>query len=75
MRIGNPLAPHQSDRQRETDGRALGVDRVFDVDVLDWWCRLTAPWALSWKREVLFLVGLTVGAFALGVVVGIRLLR
>ena len=47
---------------------------MFYVDVPDWWCRLTAPFALSWKREALFIACVTAMAFCLGVVVGARVL-
>ena len=56
------------------DARTFGVDTVLYVDLPAWWCRLTAPVALSWKREAAVLGVLPVAGFVLGVVVGMRVL-
>jgi hypothetical protein len=74
MRLGNPSSSRGSDRDPDADARTRGVDRVFYVDMPGWWCSLTAPFALSWKREALFIVCVMAVAFGLGVVVGARVL-
>lgn len=65
--------PRPDDHDPEGDARRLGVDKVYYADLPDWWCRLTAPFALSWRREAAVLLALPLAGFALGVLVGVRL--
>lgn len=49
----------------------LGVQRVYMVDMPEWWLRLTAPVSKSWRRELALFVSL----LAIGLVAGFALGR
>ena len=70
-----PFSTHQkpADAERSEDAQLLGVETVLYVDLPLWWCRLTAPVALSWKRQAALLVGLPFGGFMLGFVFAMRI--
>lgn len=69
----NPTRPLCHARTTADDATALGVDVVVYADLPDWWLRLTAPVALSWKREVAALLLLELAGFAAGLLVGVQL--
>jgi hypothetical protein len=58
----------------EADAHWFGVDAIYSVDLPTWWCRLTSPVALSWKRQASVLVALALAGFILGGIVGARVL-
>ena len=62
--VANPR--HRSDEERARLADEFGVDEVYVADLPVWWLRLTAPLAISWRRELAFW-GLLLGV---GVLVG-----
>ena len=58
----------------ELDALRFGVDSTYAVDLPAWWCRLTSPVALSWRRQASVLVALALAAFILGAIFGARVL-
>jgi hypothetical protein len=58
----------------EADALWFGVDAIYSVDLPAWWCRLTSPVALSWRRQASVLVALALAGFILGAIVGARVL-
>jgi hypothetical protein len=47
--------------------------RILMADFPEWWLRLTAPVAISWRREAGVLLAVLGLGFALGLIVGVRL--
>ena len=70
----DPAPDGPSNVDAEVDAFRFGVARAYYADLPAWWCRLTSPVALSWKRQASVLVALLLAGFILGAVVGVRVL-
>jgi hypothetical protein len=70
----DPAPDGPSNDDAEVDALRFGVDSTYYVDLPAWWCRLTSPVALSWKRQASVLVALLLAGFILGGIVGARVL-
>ncbi len=68
-----PFSIHRKPDDRDADARLLEVSTVFYADLPDWWCRLTAPFTLSWRRQAALLAALPMAGFAFGLLAGLRL--
>jgi hypothetical protein len=61
--------PRLDEHEKEVIKREFNVDAVYAADLPDWWCRLTAPICLDWRREA----GAFVGVWLFGILCGVVL--
>ena len=70
----DPAPDRPSNNETQFDALRFDVNAIYSVDLPAWWCRLTSPVALSWRRQASVLVAFVLAAFILGAIVGARVL-